>query len=58
MSGPKTMTPTQAQERQADRIEQLETALFRYGQHEPDCRYAELRPDAECTCGLEAAING
>lgn len=51
-------TAPAGKERQAARIESLEAALFRYGQHEPDCRYAELRPDAECTCGLEAVNNG
>jgi len=40
------------------RIESLEAALLRYGQHEQGCRHGETTPDAVCTCGLEAAIDG
>ena len=45
-------------EKAVKRIAELEEALQAYGIHDIGCRYGEVSPDAVCTCGLEARING
>lgn len=52
---------TSTDKENVDRVEQLETALRKYGKHTTECRYnvtsygGTIEP---CDCGLDAALDG